>query len=263
MSKDFGGDIYALLKHQEEEKEKPLYLPKTLELANSLFLAFIKKNNIVGLKLCILFSGARGQIKYDNENRAKFNVDKLCELLQISKKQLSSNMKKVLEVQFAYIDEEKNAGATVPIHTYEYKNRNKNIHIEVSSKAKSLFTELCKGKYSFSQANANNLMGLKHKHSIRMQLLIEQINNFDENIAKRKRYTLNQINGYFGVNYRSYYEFETKILKPVQEEINNNSKLGFIYELIDETPNGTGRPKIKEVVIDIIEQRNVQGVLKF
>ena len=250
-----GGDIYELLKKQEEEKEKPLYLPKTLELANSLFLAFIKKNNLVGLKLCILLSGARGQIEYDKDNRVKFEVEKLCDLLQISNRQLSANMKKVLEINFAFIDKEGNAGATVPIHSYQYKKRNKEIYIEVSSQAKALFTELGKGKYSFSSANANNLMNLKHKHSIRMQLLLEQINNFDENIAKRKRYTLKQLNGYFGVNHRSYYEFEKSILKPVQKEINSSSKLGFIYEIIDDKPSGTGRPKIKEVIIDLIEKK--------
>ena len=263
-----GGDVYELLKKQEEEKEKPLYLPKTLELANSLFLAFIKKNNLVGLKLCILLSGARGQIEYDKDNRVKFEVKKLCELLQISKRQLSANMKKVATVHFTYTDKEGNLGGTTPIHSYEYKNRNKDIYIEVSSKAKALFTELGKNQYSFSSANANNLMSLKHKHSIRMQLLLEQINNFDDDIAKRKRYTLEQLNGYFGVNHRNYYEFEKSILKPVQEEINNNSKLGFIYELIDDKPSGVGRPKIKEVVIDLIkntkkiEQQHKQQTFK-
>jgi hypothetical protein len=94
-----------------------------------------------------------------------------------------------------------------------------------------------------------------------MQLLLEQINNFDDDIAKRKRFTLEQLNGYFGVNHRNYYDFETKILKPAQAEINSTSKLGFIYELIDDKPSGTGRPKIKEVVIDLINQKNVQGKL--
>ncbi len=255
------GDIYALLKKQELEKEKPLYLPRTLDLANSLFLAFIKKNNLVGLKLAILFSGARGQIEYDKDNRAKFNVETLCKLLQISNRQLSANMKKVLSVHFTYKTDEGNVGATTPIHSYEYKNRNKDIYIEVSSKAKALFTELSKDKYSFNQANAANLMSLQHKHSIRMQLLLEQINNFNDDIAKRKRFTLEQLNGYFGVNYANYYEMERKIIKPVQAEINSTSKLGFIYELTDDKPSGIGRPKIKEVVIDLIDQKNVQGKL--
>ena len=261
MSKDFGGDIFALIKYEEEQKQKKLYLPKTLDLANSLFLAFIKKNNLVGLKLAILFSGARMQINYDEKNRVKFDVETLCDLLQVSKRQLSAHLKTVATVHFTYITEDGGRGGTTPIHSYEYVNRNKDIYIEVSSKAKALFTELSKDKYTFNQANAANLMSLQHKHSLRMQLLLEQINNFDDDIAKRKRYTLEQLNGYFGVNHRNYYDFETKILKPAQAEINSTSKLGFIYELIDDKPSGTGRPKIKEVVIDLIEQKNIQGRL--
>ena len=255
------GDIYALLKKQELEKDKKLYLPKTLDIANSLFLAFIQKNNLIGLKLAILFSGARMQIEYDQNNRVQFDVELLCHLLQVTKRQLSTHLKTVSKVHFTYVNEEGGAGFTTPIHSYEYINRNKKILIEVSSKAKALFTELSKGKYSFNQANAVNLMSLKHKHSLRMQLLLEQINNFDENVAKRKHYTLEQLNGYFGVKYRNYYDFEKKILKPVQQEINSSSKLGFLYQLVDNKPSGTGRPKIKEVIVDIIEQKNVQGRL--
>ena len=261
MSKDGGGDIFALLKKQEEDKEKKLYLPKTLDLANSLFLAFINKNNLVGLKLAILFSGARMQIEYDKNNRAKFDVETLCHLLQVTKRQLSTHLKTVATIHFTYRTDEGSIGGTTPIHSYEYINRNKDVYIEVSSKAKSLFTELSQGKYSFNQANANNLMSLKHKHSLRMQLLLEQINNFDDDVAKRKHYTLEQLNGYFGVNHRSYYDLEQKILKPVKEEIDSSSSLTFLYQFKDEKPDGTGRPKIKEVVIDLLEQKNVQGKL--
>jgi len=249
---------YELLKQKQEKKD--IYLPKTLELANSLFLAFIQKNNLVGLKLCLVLSGAKSQIEYNADNAVRFNVDKLCAIMNISRKELSTNLKKVAAVHFTYTNNEGGLGFTTPIHSYEYIQRNKEILIEVSSKAKSLFTELGKGQYAFSSANANNLMSLKHKHSIRMQLLLEQINNFDKDVAKRKRYTLEELNGYFGTNYKRYIDLERKILMPVKEEIDSSSTLSFLYTLNDEA-SGTGRPKIKEVIIDIIKQKNVQGKL--
>ena len=249
---------YELLKQQERKKD--IYLPKTLELANSLFLAFIQKNNSIGLKLCLVLSGAKSQIEYNENNAVRFNVDMLCDIMNTSRKELSTNLKKTVDVHFTYINSESGLGYTTPIHSYEYVNKNKEVLIEVSSKAKSLFTELGKGKYSFSSANANNLMNLKNKHSLKMQLLLEQINNFDENIAKRKRYTLEEMNGYFGTNYKRYVDLERKILKSVKEEIDSNSTLTFEYFLNDEV-HGTGRPKIKEVVIDLIEQKGVQGRL--
>jgi plasmid replication initiation protein len=243
-----------------KKEKQELRIPKTLELANNLFQAFIKNNNVVGLKLCLVLSGAKNKIHYDDELQATFEVDSLCKIMQVTRKELSMNMKKILKIHFTFVDAEGGRGMTVPIHTYNYKANNKHIVIGVSAPAKKLFTELGKGGYSFSKANANNLMGLKHKHSIRMQLLLEQINDFSDDVAKRRRFTLEELNGYFGVNYSNYYEFERKILKPVKEEIDSSSTLTFIYEFKDEA-SGTGRPKIKEVVIDLVEQKKVQGSL--
>ncbi len=243
----------------KKEKEK-LYVPKTLELANSLFQAFIRNNNLVGLKLCLVLSGAKNKIHYDDELQVTFEIDSLCDIMQITRKELSTNLKKMLDIHFTFVNEKGGSGATVPIHSYEYKSNKKHLIIGISPLAKKLFTEIGKGGYSFSKANAKNLMNLRHKHSLRMQLLLEQINDFSENVAKRRRMTLEELNGYFGVNYKNYYEFERKILKPVKEEIDNNSTLTFSYKFIDEL-NGAGRPKIKEVLIDLVERKNFQPKL--
>jgi len=238
-----------------KKERKKLYIPKTLELANSLLQAFIKNNNLVGLKLVILLSGAKKQIRYDDELQVHFNIDELCDAIKVSRRELSTNLKKMLNVHFTFVDENGDIITTVPIHSYTYKANKKDLTIGISPLAKKLFTELGKGGYSFSQANANNLINLKHKHSLRMQLLLEQISNFDDDIAKRKRFTLKELNYYFGVNYKNFYEFERKILKQVKEQIDNNSTLSFNYEFIEEV-NGIGRPCIKEVVIDLKDNTN-------
>jgi len=238
----------------KNKKKQKLYIPKNLELANSLFQSFIKKNNLVGLKLCLILSGASNIVNYNNDNQVILDIDTICKIMQVSRNELAVNIKKVLEIHFTFVDSNGGIGATVPIHSYFYKSNNKQLIIEVSSMAKKLFTELGKGGYSFSRANASNLMNLKHKHSLRMQLLLEQIYSFSKNIAKRKRYSLEELNGYFGVNYSRFVDIDRKILKPAKEEINKSSNFGFNYEFIDEN-NGNGRPKIKEVLIDIIEKK--------
>jgi len=244
-----------LIKKEKEQNKKELYIPQTLKLANSLFQAFIRNNNLVGLKLCLVLSGAKNIIHYDDELQATFEVGSLCKIMNVTRKELSINLKKILKIHFTFVDERGGRGATVPIHTYVYSSNNKYLTIGVSSPAKKLFTELGKGGYSFSKANAQNLMNLQHKHSLRMQLLLEQINDFGKNIAKRRRFTLEELNGYFDVNYATYYEFERKILKKVKEEIDSSSTLSFNYRMQDEVI-GTGRPKIKEVVIDLKEQKS-------
>lgn len=240
-----------------EQEQKPLYLPKKLELANNLIHAFIKNNNVVGLKTLLFLSGKTNRIKWDR-NKVELNVDNLCKVLNITRRDLSNNLKRILKISFKYVNDDGGVGETVPIHSYEYVNRNKYIELEVSSLAKRILTELGRGMYSFNQANANNIMSLKHKHSVRIQLLLEQINNFDT--VKRKRFTIEELNGYFGTNYKRYIDIERKILIPAKEEIDNNSNLTFIYQVVDEA-HGTGRPKIKHITIDLIEQKNIQGRL--
>jgi len=228
-------------------------LPRTVELANSLFQAFIKKNSLIGLKIAIVLSGAKNQISFDEENRVMFDVDNLCTLIKCTRKELSNNLKKVTDVSFTYVNSEGGLGHTHPMHSYEYVKRNKYLVIEVSSRAKELFIALGKGNYSFSQANADNLMNLRHKHSLRMQLLLEQINCFDKHVAKRKRYTLEELNGYFGTNYARYIDLKRKILDPVKREIDFSSSLTFDFEMREELEAGTRR--IKEVVIDIKDNK--------
>ena len=249
-----------LIKKEREQNKKELYIPQTLKLANSLFQAFIRNNNLVGLKLCLVLSGAKNIIHYDDELQAIFDVKSLCEIMNVTRKELSTNLKKVLKVHFTFVDEKGGRGATVPIHTYIYSSNNKYLTIGVSAPAKKLFTELGKGGYSFSKANAKNLMNLQHKHSLRMQLLLEQINDFSKDVAKRRRFTLEELNGYFDVSYKRYVDFERKILIPVKEEIDSSSTLTFNYRMNDEV-SGTGRPKIKEVIIDLKEQKRFQPSL--
>lgn len=239
------------------KKEKELYLPKTLELANNLFQAFIQNNNLIGLKIAIVLSGAKSQIEYNQDNQVKLDVDNLCEVIKCSRKELSTNLKKTTDTFFRYVTSDGSVGGTHPIHSYEYAHNNKALVLEVSSKAKAIFTELGKGQYAFSRANGNNLMNLKHKHSLRMQMLLELISNFDT--VKRKRFTLEEMNGYFGTNYKRYIDLDRKILAPVKEEIDSSSKLSFTYEF-STIKQPKGQPKINEVVIDL-KQNTPQGKL--
>jgi len=238
------------------KKKEDIYLPHTIELANSLFQAFIKNNSLLGLKLAIVLSGTNKNIVFDEENRVVFNVNNLIKMIKSNRKNLSTQLKKVTNVSFSYVNRDGGIGHTHPIHSYEYIKNNEFLILEVSSRAKELFIELGKGKYSFSQANADNLMNLKHKHSLRIQLLLEQINSFDKDVAKRKRYTLEELNGFFGTKYTRYIDLKRKILDPAKKEIDFASSLTFDFEMIDKS-NGTGRPKISEVVINIKNNTNL------
>jgi len=69
--------------------------------------------------------------------------------------------------------------------------------------------------------------------------------------------TLDELNLFFGTKYKSWSSIEREIIKPVQEELNKSSTLSFIYESSFERL-GRGRPKFKDIIIDIIEPKNTK-----
>ena len=119
-----------ILQAQNNKKEQliDLYLPKEVDIAVNLIHTFIKNigkdmTNILGLKLSIILSGARSQIKYDKDNRVKFEVDELCNICKINRRQLSFQIKKVIATSYHFIDINGDIVGTTPIHTYRYTRR--------------------------------------------------------------------------------------------------------------------------------------------
>ena len=106
-------------------------------------------------------------------------------------------------------------------------------------------------KRNYTLINIKEISMLKRPHSIRMLSLLNRISSYDKNIPKRKKMTLDELNAFFGVNYKKWNMLEKSILKPVKEELDSISKLSFIYD-----PNyevlGRGRPSFKDVTIDVI-----------
>ena len=60
------------------------------------------------------------------------------------------------------------------------------------------------------------------------------------------------LNDLFGTKYRNLYDIQRKILAPVKEELDMNSKLTFIYEIKFDNFD-VGRPKATSITIDVID----------
>lgn len=103
-------------------------------------------------------------------------------------------------------------------------------------------------------------MNIKNKHSLRLLALLCRMSEYSPDIPKRKRMTLDELNLFFGVNYKKWNMLEKMILKPIKEELDNNSKLSFIYEANYEIL-GRGRPSFRDVTIDLIQKKTVQAKL--
>ena len=115
-------------------------------------------------------------------------------------------------------------------------------------------------KRNYTNINTKELMNIRNKHSLRLLALLCRMSEYSTDVAKRKHMTLDELNLFFGTNLKTWTDIERKILKPVKEELDNNSKFSFIYES-NFIKLGRGRPSFKDVTIDLIQKKSVQGKL--
>lgn len=237
---------------------KEAQVPKIRDIAkisNTLIEAFVKQNNLVALKT--LFYIARADIKVPNAELATIDIDtdSLCNYCHIDLKALKRNIKQMTETSISIVDEKSESYITV-IPKAKFITGTNKLEIKIFKEILELVWQVEK---RFTVIDVKSLMNLNSKHSVRMIQLLEMIQGFSG--AKRKHYTLEELNLMFGTNYSKFAEFERKILILVKAELDSNSKLSFLYQTVfKENPKGKGRPIADSVTIDVI-QNTPQGTL--
>lgn len=238
-------------KNQDKKEVKNL-----CKIDNQLIEAFIKKGNLPAFK--ILFYIASSDIKIESDYM-KFNLDTndLCKSCNIDIKTLKRNVKQMSETSISIKDEK--SESYINVLPYVKFNYNGKATFEMR---KDILKLIKATKNQFTVINSSHVMQLSSKHSVRMLMLIEHISGFDEHVAKRKHYELEELNLMFGTSYKKAYDFERFILAPVKEELDNTSKISFIYEVIKDKPTMTvGRAKAIGFTIDVVKKMSIQGKL--
>jgi plasmid replication initiation protein len=243
------------MKAQENANKEILFIPKIMNLALSLLNSFIQNNNHFGLKLALLVASQKDKIDIKDDT-IRFKVDELCKVLHTDRRYISSNLRALKKTIYRFVNDKGNVVETVPFHTTEYTKDNVYLYITMSKPALDLLLNLKtkedKSGYQFTQAISNNLMRIDqraNKHTLRFQMLLEMINSFTT--TKRKKFSLDELNGFFGTNYKRYAEMNRRVLVPVKQDIDISSSFTFEYE-----PTGDGK-KITDVEIYIIENDNL------
>ncbi|HHB94152.1 MAG TPA: RepB family plasmid replication initiator protein [Campylobacterales bacterium] len=123
-----------------------------------------------------------------------------------------------------------------------------------------VFGELLKQIYAttqYSYVQTKNFIELTSKHSIRMLLLLERINNFSKNVAKRKRYELDELNQIFGTKNKTYSDFEKRVLIPAKKDLDKHSSMSFVYIKNKDKIKTRGRARIVAITIDLIKNQPI------
>lgn len=227
------------------------------KISNSLIESFVKQNNIVALKT--LFYISRSNVAVPSAKMATLSLDTshLCDYCGIDIKTLKRNIKQMTETSISIVDDVSESYVTVIPKARFIKGTNK-LEVDIYKEILELVWQV---ERRFTVIDVKSLMNLSSKHSVRMIQLLEMINGFSDTVAKRKIYSLSDLNLMFGTSYVKFSEFERKILSPIKSELDINSKLSFVYQIVFiDNPKGRGRPVADKVQIDLI-RNTPQGSL--
>lgn len=243
----------------EAQKAKPLQ-----KISNNFINNTIAKSNLSAIKTIYYLASILEKFDQLEEQDDKRLVDitidtrQMLKYTEMSLPDIRRNLKAMQETSISFINEQEGIEEGInllPLYKFVYGKHQVKI---------SLFVQIAKMivdvKKNYTFINTKELMNLKNKHSLRLLPLLNTIAGYDEEVGKRKRMTLEELNEFFGTKYKNLYEIERKILIPIKEELDNNSKLSFMYDINYESL-GKGRPRAKDIVIDVIEKNNYQGKL--
>lgn len=242
------------LKQLQKEKLENQKLQPHKKISNNFIDATIKNNTVGALKTIYYISALIEKIEQletiGDLNLLKLDIDTrdMLKFTELSLPDIKRNLKSMQETSITFLNQElqEEEGINLlPYYKFIYgKNR---IEIQIFKKIANLIVEV---KQNYTMIDTKALMRLKSKHTLKMLPLLMKINNYSPNVGKRKTMDLDDFNAFFGTSYKRLQDIERFILKPVQEELNLNSKLSFIYELnfiqID-----LGRPKAHNITIDL------------
>jgi plasmid replication initiation protein len=237
-------------------RKQPKKINNLVKIKNSLVEGFVKSNNLTALK--ILFYLAKDKnFKINDTMVIKLNTKQLCSYCKIDEKTLKRNVKQMTETSISITDEfSESYISVIPKAKFNYSGK---LEITMFREILEMVTEV---KKQYTTIDAEQIMELGSKHSVRMLMLLEQIKNFhrtdkDENgnkvrieLPKKKTYELEELNLLFGTKYTRLGEFDRAVLKKVKTELDSNSKTSFEYEIeYDKAPETKGRPKAVRATI--------------
>jgi len=223
-----------------------------VKIKNDLVESFVKQNNLTALKILFYIAYDCEKIPSGDIIKIKMNTKSICKYCKVDVKTITRNLEQMQKTSISWSDEKSKSFVSVlPKCHIEYGG---NIEITMFKEVIQMIVDVRSKLGNFSLINVEQLMLLKSKHSVRMMLLLEMINGFDEHIPKLKRYELDELNLLFGTNYKRLGHFEQKILKKAKEDLDKNSKLSFVYDVnCDKEAYTVGRSKAVAVTIHLID----------
>ena len=238
----------------KEQKIKPIQ-----KVSNTFIDSTLHKSNLPALKTIYYISTILDKFDHTKElDTLTIDLRQMLKYTELTAKDIRNNLRSMQETSITFIDEKKQIEEYISlVPRIEFLWGKNIVKIDLYSKIAKLIIDAV-GQYSF--IDTKQLMRLQNKHSLRLLPVLFKLTRYSDNVPKRTSYELDELNDLFGTKYKRLVEIERKILIPVKEELDSESKLSFVYE-IHYINLGQGRPKANKITIDLIQRNTFQGSL--
>ena len=251
-------NIRKINEKKRQAKKKPIVHQK---VANTFIENAITDSNVNALKTIYFLATILEKEDLSNQKDEKIIgicIDKreMLKYTEMSAPTLRKTTKEMQKTSITFIDEKEGIieGMSL-LPRYKFVPNKNIVELDLYVRIAKMIVDV---KKNYTMMNIKELMKLRKSHSVRMLALLNRISTYktedDWEIPKRKRMTLNELNAFFGVNYKTWNKIEEKIIIPVKEELDAHSTRSFKYEANYEVL-GRGRPSFRDVTIDLIDNQ--------
>jgi plasmid replication initiation protein len=241
-------------------EEKKYIRKKGLIVSNDFVNGLIRKNNKNTLKL-LFYALNSNQIIREEQSNIYLSIDmkELYNIYNNDFKHIRRDFQKVQKTIITIKNENKRIRDTQLIKYVDYDLDKQLIELEID---KNIYNEFRNLKNNFTIIKVDNIVKLNNKHSLRLLLLLENMEGWSNKVCKVLEYDLEQLNNLFDTNYKTFPSLIKAVIKPIEKELNEFSYLSFTYSLrYDYMKENKGRKPIKAIRIELKNNKQVQGRL--
>jgi len=232
------------------------------KIANTFIDNAISRSNFSSLKTLyylstVLSSTDMSDIQDDKIIGIKIDKREMLKFTDLTVDTIIKTTKQMQETAITFVDADGVIEGMSLLPRYKFVPNKNVIELDLYVRIAKMIVDVEK---NYTPINIKDLMLVKNAHSLRLLALLCRILNYDKDVAKRKRMSLDELNMLFGTNHKTWTDIERKILKPIKEDLDANSKISFIYEA-NFDKMGKGRPGFINVDIDPISKHSIQSRL--
>ena len=232
------------------------------KIANTFIDNAISRSNFSSLKTLyylstVLSSTDMSDIQDDKIIGIKIDKREMLKFTDLTVDTIIKTTKQMQETAITFVDADGVIEGMSLLPRYKFVPNKNVIELDLYVRIAKMIVDVEK---NYTPINIKDLMLVKNAHSLRLLALLCRILNYDKDVAKRKRMSLDELNMLFGTNHKTWTDIERKILKPIKEDLDANSKISFAYEA-NFDKMGKGRPGFTDVDIDPISKNTIQGKL--